>query len=58
MFKKVGILVVLCCLVLAVTNAKATIDNHSLSNVMCNDGTISPTCQTCTRGCCSSHGGC
>lgn len=27
-------------------------------NVRCNDGTISPTCEVCRRGCCSHHGGC
>ena len=25
---------------------------------MCNDGTESPTCSNCHRGCCSKHGGC
>ena len=28
------------------------------ANIMCNDGTASPTCQDCHRGCCSHHGGC
>jgi hypothetical protein len=28
------------------------------TNVMCNDGTRSPTCSTCSSGCCSHHGGC
>jgi len=27
-------------------------------NVVCNDGTESPTCEVCRRGCCSHHGGC
>lgn len=27
-------------------------------HVICNDGTVSPTCTTCTSGCCSGHGGC
>lgn len=27
-------------------------------NVICNDGTVSPTCEVCRRGCCSHHGGC
>ncbi|MGE0322846.1 MAG: hypothetical protein AB7K71_38670 [Polyangiaceae bacterium] len=27
-------------------------------NVICNDGTESPTCEVCRRGCCSHHGGC
>ena len=30
----------------------------SALNVMCCDGTRSPTCDTCHRGCCSWHGGC
>lgn len=29
-----------------------------LQNVTCNDGTVSPTCKDCHRGCCSYHGGC
>ncbi len=33
-----------------VTNVKA--------NIICNDGTVSNSCQDCHRGCCSSHGGC
>ena len=28
------------------------------ANVICNDGTVSPTCSVCSRGCCSRHGGC
>ncbi len=28
------------------------------ANIMCNDGTISPSCVDCHRGCCSHHGGC
>ena len=28
------------------------------ANIMCNDGTESPTCTTCHQGCCSWHGGC
>ncbi len=28
------------------------------ANIMCNDGTVSPTCGDCHRGCCSHHGGC
>ena len=28
------------------------------ANVICNDGTVSPTCGVCSRGCCSHHGGC
>ena len=30
----------------------------SRANIMCNDGTYSPTCGDCHRGCCSHHGGC
>lgn len=28
------------------------------ANIMCNDGTNSPTCTDCHQGCCSYHGGC
>lgn len=28
------------------------------ANIMCNDGTESPTCNDCHSGCCSWHGGC
>ncbi len=28
------------------------------ANIVCNDGTISPSCSDCHRGCCSKHGGC
>ena len=28
------------------------------ANIMCNDGTESPSCQSCHQGCCSWHGGC
>lgn len=28
------------------------------ANVMCNDRTYSSSCQSCSRGCCSGHGGC
>ena len=28
------------------------------ANIRCNDGTISPSCGDCYRGCCSRHGGC
>lgn len=27
-------------------------------NVLCHDGTASPTCEVCRQGCCSHHGGC
>lgn len=30
----------------------------TVDNIICNDGTVSPTCQDCHRGCCSYHGGC
>jgi hypothetical protein len=26
--------------------------------LICNDGTLSPTCDFCDQGCCSHHGGC
>lgn len=28
------------------------------ANIMCHDGTSSPTCSDCHQGCCSYHGGC
>lgn len=28
------------------------------ANIICNDGTESPTCQNCHTGCCSGHHGC
>ena len=28
------------------------------ANIICNDGTMSPSCADCHRGCCSRHGGC
>lgn len=28
------------------------------ANIVCNDGTISPSCVDCHKGCCSNHGGC
>ncbi len=28
------------------------------ANIICNDGTTSPRCADCHRGCCSHHGGC
>lgn len=28
------------------------------ANIVCNDGTTSPTCTDCHSGCCSHHGGC
>lgn len=26
--------------------------------IVCNDGTCSPSCTSCSQGCCSSHDGC
>lgn len=28
------------------------------ANIICNDGSVSKSCKTCHRGCCSRHGGC
>lgn len=28
------------------------------ANILCNDGTYSPSCTDCHQGCCSHHGGC
>lgn len=28
------------------------------ANIVCKDGTVSPSCNDCHRGCCSKHGGC
>ena len=28
------------------------------ANIVCNDGTTSPSCADCHQGCCSHHGGC
>lgn len=28
------------------------------ANIVCNDGTVSPSCSDCHKGCCSKHGGC
>lgn len=28
------------------------------ANIVCNDGTTSPSCETCHTGCCSGHNGC
>ena len=44
------IFVLLCILFLCPSYVKA--------NIMCSDGTISPSCADCHRGCCSHHGGC
>lgn len=31
---------------------------HVSANIICNDGSVSPTCSDCHQGCCSWHGGC
>lgn len=28
------------------------------SHITCSDGSVSPSCTSCTSGCCSGHGGC
>lgn len=28
------------------------------ANIICNDGSVSPSCGSCHKGCCSRHGGC
>ena len=28
------------------------------ANIICNDGSVSKSCKTCHKGCCSKHGGC
>ena len=28
------------------------------ANIVCNDGSVSPSCLDCHTGCCSNHGGC
>lgn len=48
------------------TDASCSADVYTLppepgpepNTILCNDGTRSPTCYTCRRGCCSHHGGC
>ena len=32
--------------------------NRVNANIICNDGTVSKSCSTCSKGCCSRHGGC
>ena len=44
------LLVLVCILLLCPSYVKA--------NIMCNDGSVSPSCADCHRGCCSHHGGC
>ncbi len=34
------------------------IPNIVSANIICNDGTRSPSCTDCHKGCCSKHGGC
>ena len=34
------------------------IPNIVSANIVCNDGTTSPSCTDCHKGCCSKHGGC
>lgn len=47
---KSRLLILIITLLLIPINVKA--------NIICNDGTRSPSCSDCHRGCCSSHGGC
>ncbi len=42
----------------SVKTTKPVQNNKSNSHIMCNDGTRSPSCTSCSRGCCSRHGGC
>lgn len=60
MVKKVMAALVLAgSLALFVGSAGATTDDEPTDrNIICNDGTESPTCEVCRRGCCSHHGGC
>lgn len=46
--KKLAFILVFLFIIPIVANAKIT----------CNDGTTSPTCETCHTGCCSGHNGC
>lgn len=46
--KKLVFILVILFIIPIVANAKIT----------CNDGTTSPTCETCHTGCCSGHDGC
>lgn len=47
--KKYYIIIILLVFILPI-NVKA--------NIICNDGTVSNSCQDCHQGCCSKHGGC
>ncbi len=44
------VVLILICMICYMPNVKA--------NIICNDGSVSPSCGTCGRGCCSHHGGC
>lgn len=33
-------------------------DASEAGGLVCNDGSVSPTCTTCESGCCSNQGGC
>jgi len=46
--KKRGFIIILILFSFLIVNA----------NIICNDGTVSKTCRTCHKGCCSKHGGC
>lgn len=61
MFKKTlaALMVTLAFGALFAGGAQASTDHPPvLKNIICNDGTPSPTCKDCHRGCCSHHGGC
>ena len=46
--KKRGFIIILILFSFLIVNA----------NIICNDGSVSKSCKTCHRGCCSRHGGC
>ena len=48
--KKVVLKLFIIILIFGYTNVKA--------NIICNDGTESPSCKDCHQGCCSHHNGC
>lgn len=48
--KKMFLLIILLMMILLPVSVRA--------NIVCNDGTVSPSCGDCHRGCCSHHGGC
>lgn len=33
-------------------------DDGGGGGIVCNDGSVSPSCTACDAGCCSGHGGC